>query len=73
MNSRIISVLAFASVMVCSSCRSIPFETQILSYEGNKVDRTYVFDGAALSEDGAGRWNVDIEKKKISSEAVDCK
>ncbi len=53
------------------SCKELPFETQILSYEGNKVDRTFVFDGSRLSEDGAGKWHVDVEKKKVSSEAVD--
>lgn len=57
--------------MLTASCRDLPFEAQILSYDGNKVFRTFVFDGSGLAEDGAGQWEVDIEKKKVSSEATD--
>ncbi len=60
-----------ALAMLIVSCKELPFETQILSYEGNKVDATYVFDGTALSEDGAGKWSVDVDRKKLSGEAVD--
>ncbi len=60
-----------ALAMLASSCKNLPFEPQILSYEGNRVDRTFVFDGTALSEDGAGKWSVDIDRKKVSCDAVD--
>lgn len=68
-----ISVLACMVLlsMLSTSCKDLPFEPQILSYDGNKVDRTYVFDGAALSDDGAGKWSVDVDSKKISKETVD--
>lgn len=60
-----------ALAMLTVSCKELSFEPQILSYEGNKVDRTFVFDGATLSEEGAGKWSVDIDRKKVSGEAVD--
>lgn len=60
-----------ALAMLAVSCKELPFETQTLSYEGNKVERTFVFDGAALSEDGAGKWSVAVDRKKMSVEAVD--
>ena len=58
-----------ASLMI--SCQEIPFETQILSYEGNKVNKTFVFEKGVLSEDSAGRWTVDVDRKRVSREAVD--
>ena len=64
-------LITFASLMMLVACQDAPFETQILSYDGNKVDKTFVFDKGTLSEDGAGKWKVDVEKKQISKEAVD--
>ncbi len=71
MNSRIISAIALSSLMMFQACMSAPFQTQILSYDGNRVSRTYAFDGCKLSEDGAGKWNVNIDRTRISSEATD--
>ena len=71
MRNTLLSVFYGILTILAASCEELPFETQILSYEGNKVDRTFVFDGAALSEEGAGKWSVDIDRNKISKEAVD--
>ena len=60
-----------AVAMLSVSCRNLPFETQILSYDGNKVSQTFVFDGDRLAGDGAGQWSVDVDTKKVSAEAVD--
>ena len=65
-----IACIAFFS-MLLFSCRQLPFETQILSYEGNKVNKTFVFVNDTLSGDGAGKWKVDVETKKVFKEAVD--
>lgn len=59
------------SAMLLASCRNLPFETQVLSYAGNKVDTTFTFDGSTLSAAGAGTWHVDVEKQRISKESVD--
>lgn len=59
-------------VLAISGCsRNIPFEPQILSYDGNKVERTFAFDGGNLSSDGAGQWDVDVKESKVSDEATD--
>ena len=68
---RFISIIGTALAISAVSCGELPFEAQILSYDGNRVDRTFVFDGTALSDDGAGKWSVDIDRKKVSGEAVD--
>lgn len=60
-----------AVAMLSVSCRNLPFETQILSYDGNKVSQTFVFDGDRLAGDGTEQWSVDVETKKVSAEAVD--
>jgi len=54
-----------------SGCREHPFEPQVLSYDGNKVAHTYVFDGSSLNADGAGSWSVDVDRKKVSGESDD--
>lgn len=59
-------------VLAISGCsRDLPFEPQILSYDGNKVERTFAFDGGRLSSDGAGQWDVDVKESKASDEATD--
>ena len=57
--------------LLSTGCRSLPFEPQILSYDGNKVAQNFVFDGGTLSADGAGQWNVKVEKNKVTNEATD--
>ena len=62
-----LSVLALA----CSNHKTLPFEAQILSYDGNKVSEAFVFEGGKLSADGAGQWDDAVEKNKVSGEATD--
>lgn len=61
----------WALALLPLSCRDLPFEAQILSYDGNKVSQTFVFDGGKISEEGAGSWNVDIDRTSVSGEATD--
>ena len=65
------TLLSSFAALLLIACQEIPFETQILSYEGNKVNKTFVFVNDTLSGDGAGKWKVDVETKKVSKEAVD--
>lgn len=59
------------ALIVLASCCNHPFECQVLSYDGNKVAETFLFDGNNLKEDKAGEWTVDVDKTRISDEAVD--
>ena len=64
-----------ASVVTALSlagCRTIPFEAQILSYDGNKVAQTFVFgDGETLRADETADWKLDIDKTRVNADATD--
>lgn len=64
-------VTLFGLALLLAGCQSLPFEPQILSYDGNIVSRTYVFEGGRLSAEDAGQWTLDVEKHKVTSEATD--
>lgn len=64
-------VTLFGLALLLAGCQSLPFEPQILSYDGNKVLRTFVFEGGGLSAEDAGQWTLDVEKHKVTSEATD--
>ena len=64
-------VTSFGLALLLAGCQSLPFEPQILSYDGNKVSRTFVFEGGRLSAEDAGQWTLDVEKHKVTSEATD--
>lgn len=71
MKAKLIEAAVLSVLMSLTACRSIPFETQILSYEGNVASRTFVFDGDRLEAEGAGCWTVDVDSRKVSPEATD--
>lgn len=58
----------WALALLPLSCMDLPFEAQILSYDGNKVSQTFVFDGGKISEEGAGSRNVDIDRTSVQNE-----
>lgn len=65
------SLLAAAALMFLTGCRELPFEPQVLSYDGNKVEHTFVFDGSVLNADGAGIWSVDIDRNHMDDATED--
>lgn len=70
MKFRILKICALAALLQ-PACTSVPFEAQILSYEGNTVAQTFSFDGDRLAADGAGQWTVGIDSRKVNREATD--
>ncbi|MDO4949331.1 MAG: hypothetical protein Q4E55_04095 [Bacteroidales bacterium] len=60
-----------ATAILSGSCQNRPFECQILSYDGNKVAQTFVFNGGKLESDTMGKWNVTVNKNIVSAEATD--
>lgn len=64
-------LLAALAALALSCGKELPFQPQILSYEGNKVDRTFLFDNGMLSDAEAGEWSVDVKQGKVSGQAVD--
>ncbi len=65
------TIFAAVAVVFLVGCQKLPFEPQVLSYDGNKVVHTYEFDGSSLNADSVGKWSVDIDKEKVSDEAED--
>ena len=49
----------------------LPFEMEVLTYEGNKVAGEFVFEGKELSTDSAGTWRVKVDRKTRKKEATD--
>lgn len=64
-------VIVLGLALLLAGCQSVPFEPQILTYDGNKVSQTFSFDGGNLSSGEAGRWDLEVEKTKVSNEATD--
>ena len=70
MKNNTLRIAALSATLLAISCsQSLPFKTEILEYDGNKVARTHVFSDGVLSD--AGKWKVDVQKSRISGEATD--
>ena len=63
--------MPLAALLLVAGCREVPFQTQILTYEGNKVAGTFPFEGGSLQSDEAGAWTVDVSKTKVDAIATD--
>jgi hypothetical protein len=64
-------LLLFSFSILTSCIRQLPFQPQVLIYEGNKAVAAYAFDGNELCSYSAGTWNVKIDKAKQKDNATD--
>ena len=68
-SANLLLLLSFSVLTACT--RQLPFQPEVLIYEGNRAVATYAFEGNELRSDSAGTWNVKIEKAKQKDHATD--
>ena len=61
-SANLLLLLSFSVLTACT--RQLPFQPEVLIYEGNRAVATYAFEGNELRSDSAGTWNVKIDKAK---------
>lgn len=49
MKKIMIPILGAVSAILAISCKELPFETRILSYDGNKVSKVHVASGETVT------------------------
>lgn len=66
------NLLLLSSFSLLTSCtQQLPFQPEVLIYEGNKAVATYALGGNELCSDSAGTWNVRMDKAKLKDNATD--
>lgn len=68
-SANLLLLLSFSVLTACT--RQLPFQPEVLIYEGNRAVATYAFKGNELRSDSAGTWNVKTEKAKQKDYTTD--
>ena len=71
MKIKAIQKVMISMVLLASCSQQLPFEMEVLTYEGNKVAGKYVFEGSELRSDTVGTWRVKVDRKKQKDNATD--